>query len=98
MRGERYRNLRAAAAFLGCPTLILAAFSALRLAGQSGPEAAVAGAPTPHLLGTAETRPPLETGGEALMEAAAQAAARGDLAGADERYRLAWRDGATRAR
>jgi len=94
MRRERAGYLRAAFALLGCPTLMLTAFSVLRLAG--GPRPA-AGAPA-RIMAMGEARPPAARGGEALMEAGAQAAARGDLAGADDAYRQAWRDATTRVR
>ena len=96
MRGGKARNLSATAVLLGCPTLILTVFSALRLAGDAGPTSVTAAPARPQIMATGEVPLAAPTRGEALMEAAARRAANGDLAAADEQYRLAWREPGTR--
>lgn len=100
MRREGSTRVRAAAALLGGPTLILVAFSALRLLGGPGPNTASAGPVAAGLAITPAFAAPVSapTRGEALLTAAGQAAQHGDLVGADEQYRLAWREPAIRDR
>ncbi len=57
MRGESTRNLRAAAALLGGPTVLLAALSMLRFAG-AGPERAEAGPVPARIMAVTEPRTP----------------------------------------
>jgi hypothetical protein len=85
MRGETGRRFRALAALLGGPTVLLIALTSIRWAG--GPRSAAA--QPAAVLGIGEPGGPMYVG--------AGARARGDLAGADAAYRLAWRDPALRA-
>ncbi len=96
MRGESPRKFRTVAVFLGCPGVALAAFSGLKLLGAPGPGVASAQPPTPRIIAIADASTRAETRGEVFMASGSAATERGDLAEADEQYRLAWRDPATR--